>query len=57
MASASQSGSATSSGHGGPIKASTTNFPFCPDVAKYDKLAKVGQGTFGLVDDESVRVG
>ena len=34
-------------GGGGPLRASTTNFPFCPDVSKYEKLAKVGQGTFG----------
>jgi len=24
-------------------------FPFCPDVAKYDKITKIGQGTFGYV--------
>lgn len=23
------------------------DFPYCPDVQKYEKLAKVGQGTFG----------
>lgn len=38
----------TSSGHGGgggPHK--TPNFPYCPEIGKYEKMAKVGQGTFG----------
>ena len=44
MATTGQSGSGAS---GGAMKASTANFPFCPDVTKYERLAKVGQGTFG----------
>ena len=50
MATAGQSGQGQGAGQGaggGPVKASTINFPFCPDVTKYEKLAKVGQGTFG----------
>lgn len=23
------------------------NFPFCDDASKYEKVAKIGQGTFG----------
>ena len=23
------------------------DYPFCDDVAKYEKLSKIGQGTFG----------
>ncbi len=33
------------SGHGGPHR--TANFPYCPEIGKYEKMAKVGQGTFG----------
>jgi len=25
-------------------------FPFCPDVARYDKITRIGQGTFGYVN-------
>jgi len=32
---------------GGPVKASGLYCPFCSEVTKYEKLAKVGQGTFG----------
>ena len=30
---------------GGPHR--TANFPYCPEIGKYEKMAKVGQGTFG----------
>ena len=30
---------------GGPMKVSY--FPFCPEITKYEKMAKVGEGTFG----------
>ena len=32
---------------GGPIR--TAHFPYCPEISKYEKMAKVGQGTFGYV--------
>ena len=35
----------SSGSSGGPIR--SANFPYCPEVGKYEKLAKVGQGTFG----------
>jgi len=25
------------------------DFPFCPEANKYEKLTKIGQGTFGFV--------
>lgn len=31
----------------GPIKGTGVKFPFCPEIGKYERLAKVGQGTFG----------
>jgi hypothetical protein len=27
------------------------DFPYCRDVMVYEKLTKIGQGTFGSVDD------
>jgi len=36
-------------GVGGPVKASSVQFPFCPEISKYERMAKVGQGTFGEV--------
>lgn len=33
------------SSSGGPQR--TANFPYCPEIGKYEKMAKVGQGTFG----------
>ena len=29
------------------------NFPYCEDVGKYEKLMKVGQGTFGEVHEST----
>ena len=26
------------------------DYPFCHDVNKYEKMVKIGQGTFGFVD-------
>lgn len=29
------------------LRCDDLEFPYCDDVAKYDKLTKIGQGTFG----------
>ncbi len=35
-------------GKAGPLKPSDVKyFPFCAEISKYEKLAKVGEGTFG----------
>ena len=37
-----------SEGGAGPMKPSSiAYFPFCAEISKYEKLAKVGEGTFG----------
>lgn len=41
------SGEMSAHGVGGPVKASSVHFPFCPEISKYERMAKVGQGTFG----------
>ena len=32
-----------------PSRTDDLEFPHCPDSNKYEKLTKIGQGTFGLV--------
>ena len=33
----------------GPASTKVLTFPYCHEVVKYEKVAKIGQGTFGCV--------
>lgn len=39
--------SSEAGGSGGSAKSSSLFLPYCQEISKYEKLAKIGQGTFG----------
>ena len=50
----SASASAGEESASGKAKASLS-FPFCQEITKYEKMAKIGEGTFGCVEISSIQ--